>query len=82
MVKECRVLFDNETVAVVKYGDDEIQFPPIVGRPKSVFVKFENGKYSIVNKAEVEDRLEKNNKKTVKKKTTIRESEKDKYAIE
>ena len=50
MVKECKVLINNEEVTVVKFGDIEVQFPSIKKNCSSVFVNFENGKYSIVDK--------------------------------
>ncbi len=51
MIKECPVLLNNEAVTVVKYGDAEIQFPSIKKDAKKVNVKFDNGKYSIVDDA-------------------------------
>lgn len=50
MVKECKVLINNEEVTVVKFGDTEVQFPSIKKNCSSVFVNFENGKYTIVDK--------------------------------
>lgn len=50
MVKECNVLINNEEVTVVMFNNTEVQFPSIKKECKSVFVSFENGKYSIVEK--------------------------------
>lgn len=51
MIKECSVLLNNEAVTVVKYDDDiTIQFPSINRKAKTVFVKYEDGEYSIVDK--------------------------------
>lgn len=82
MIKECRVLLRNKVATVVKYDNIEIQFPPISESSKSVFVKYENGTYSIANDIEVNDASDKYNKKQMRKKTTNKESEKDKYGIE
>lgn len=82
MVKECRVLFTNKAVTVVKYGNDEIQFPSVAENLKSVFVKLENGKYFIVDKPEPEEAPEKNIRKAIRKKTTSKESEEDECVVE
>ena len=50
MVKECLVTLNNEAVTVVKFDNIDIQFPSIHKNEKTVFVKFEDGKYSIVDK--------------------------------
>ena len=50
MVKECPVLVNNDQVTVVKFNNTDVQFPSIKKNCKSVFVNFENGKYSIVEK--------------------------------
>ena len=52
MIKECPVILNNDVVTVVKFGDTEIQFSSIMKDVKTVKVKYENGKYSIVNHAE------------------------------
>ena len=49
MVKECTVILNNEAVTVVKFDDIEIQFPSIRKNDKTVFVKYEDGNYSIVD---------------------------------
>lgn len=80
MVKECKVLINNDIVTVVKYDDNtSIQFPSIHTKEKTVFINYENGKYSIVDK----DFKPKNSKKQVskkkssEKKTTIEENAKE-----
>lgn len=84
MVKECPVIMNNDAVTVVRFDGNDIQFPS-VGQEgaKTLNVKFENGKYSIVDHAEskventVDESVEvaepvkidvKKNKKTIKKK--------------
>jgi len=49
MTKECEVILNNKAVTVVKFDGKEIQFPSIHRNAKTVFVKFDNGSYSIVN---------------------------------
>ena len=51
MIKECPVILNNSSVSVVKFDNTEIQFPPVGKNTKSVKVKYENGKYSIVTDA-------------------------------
>ena len=53
MIKECPVIFNNDSVSVVKFGDTEIQFPAIGKEAKTVKVEYEDGKYSIVTEATV-----------------------------
>lgn len=79
MVKECKVIFNNDAVTVVKYCDTVVQLPSIMKDAKTVFVDYENGKYSVVNHTE-ENNVEiikdaeqtkvetKKNKKTIKSK--------------
>ena len=83
MIKECPVIENNDAVTVVRFDGNDIQFPS-VGQEgaKTLNVKFENGKYSIVDHAEetdpiVDESVEvaepvridvKKNKKTIKKK--------------
>lgn len=72
MVKECIVKINNDVVTVVTYGDIDVQFPSIHKDAKTLFVDYENGRYTIVDKdykpndATVE-------KKSTKKKTTNKE---------
>lgn len=49
MIKECQVLLQNEAVIVVRYGDIDIQFPHHEGNFRTVFVKYEDGRYTIVD---------------------------------
>jgi hypothetical protein len=48
MIKECQVILNNESVSVVKFGNTEVQLPPIGKDVNSVKVKCEDGRYSIV----------------------------------
>lgn len=72
MVKECIVKINNDVVTVVTYGDIDVQFPSIHKDAKTLFIDYENGRYTIVDKdykpndATVE-------KKSTKKKTTNKE---------
>lgn len=84
MVKECPVIINNDAVTVVRFDGIDIQFPSVnQENVKTLNVKFENGKYSIVDHAEekvekaideivnvtekTEDEIKKT-KKTIKKK--------------
>lgn len=55
MIKECLVLINNSSMTVVRYDSKEIQFPSIRKKAKTVFVKYENGKYEIVDKPDIID---------------------------
>lgn len=77
MIKECIVKLNNDVVTVVDYDGVDIQFPPIRKVVKTVFVSCKDGKYSIV-----EDKYKPNDataiqKKSIKKKTTNKESSKE-----
>lgn len=48
MIKECQVILNNESVSVVKFGDIEVQLPPIGKDAKTVKVECEDGRYSII----------------------------------
>lgn len=75
MVKECLVILNNEAVTVARYGNTDIQFPSIHRDAKTVFVNYEDGKYSIVDEKYKTESAEKSNrKKGTKKKTTNDES--------
>lgn len=78
MVKECLVKVNNEVITVVKYKNTDIQFPSIHKDVDTVFVNYEDGKYSIVDKdykpSSVEETL--TQKKGCIKKTTEKQSEK------
>lgn len=50
MIQECKIILNNEAVTVVQFGDIEVQFPSIRKNDKTIFVKYEDGNYSIVNK--------------------------------
>ena len=47
MIKECQVILNNESVSVVKFGDIEVQLPPIGKDAKTVKVECEDGRYFI-----------------------------------
>ena len=74
MVKECLVKLNNDVVTVVAFGDIDIQFPSIRKNAKTVFVNYEDGKYSIVDENFKTNRVDKNKRKDTYKKTTIEES--------
>lgn len=66
MTKECKVILNNSAVTVVKFGEIEVQLPPIQRNAKKVFVKFENDRYAVVDKLdELEVQTKKKSKKTI-----------------
>ena len=71
MIKECPILINNAIATVVKYDNIEIQFPKVQENTKTVFVKFDNGKYTIVNSQEYQKEIAKEmaNKTADKKET-------------
>ena len=77
MIKECPVILNNSSVSVVKFGNTEIQFPPVGKNTKSVKVKYENGRYSIVT-----DEVPVNIKKITFKKKQRKQSKRSKDCIE
>jgi len=71
MVKECRVILNNDVLTVVRFDDIDIQFPSIGKDVETVFVKHENDRYTIVDEKEKNDTVEKPKRKVSKKKTTL-----------
>lgn len=53
MTKVCKVLLNNGAVTVVRFGERDVQLPPIGRKADFVTVRFENGRYEAVaeNKA-------------------------------
>lgn len=70
MTKQCPVILNNKAVTVVKFDDIEIQFPSIHKDAETVFVKFEDDKYTIVENIE-EEKVVISHKKRNPKKTTV-----------
>ena len=54
MVKECKVLLRNQYVMVVDFNGKEIQMPSDHTDKDTVFVKYENDRYSITYNLEKE----------------------------
>ena len=52
MIKECEVKSNNDYCTVVKYGNTYVQLPSIKRDAKTVFVKYENDRYIVVDKPE------------------------------
>lgn len=72
MIKDCRIVLNNEAVTVVRFDDIDIQFPSIHKDAKSVRVLYQGGKYSIVD-SDYQEIVKDNKKKN--KKTTVEENE-------
>lgn len=47
MIKECKVLLNNEAVTVIQYGDIQVQIPAI-GRKATVVKVKDDGHYTVV----------------------------------
>lgn len=72
MVKECRVILNNDAVTVVRFDNIDIQFPSIKKDAKTVLVSYENNEYLLVDKSEtVKAVSEKPKQKVTKKKAPI-----------
>lgn len=71
MVKECRVIRNNDAYTLVRFDNIEIQFPPIGKDVEKVFVKHENDKYIIVDENDKKDTEEQPKKKISKRKAII-----------
>ena len=57
MVQECAVILNNSEVTVARFGNIEVQFPSIHKKAQTVFVKYEDGNYFIVEKP-VEEKID------------------------
>lgn len=64
MIKECKVVSQNDINAVVLFDNTRVQLPSSKIKSDTAFVKYENGRYSIVNKA---DYVKEKNKKAQSK---------------
>lgn len=81
MTKLCTVILNNEAVTVVKFDNIEVQLPSIHKDVKSVYVKYDNNRYTVVENIEDEkeeiviSHKKKNQKKTTVENTTVAETE-------
>lgn len=66
MIKECKVATDNELNMVILFNGSEIQMPSTKNNDKTVFVKCENNKYSLVDREIYIKSLKPTNKKSAK----------------
>lgn len=76
MVKNCRVLINNEAVTVIEYDGVLVQIPAIHREAKNINVILQNGRYIVVNDnyKELMASAAEKQKKKANKKTTIDES--------
>ena len=72
MIKECKVLFNNEAVTVIQYDDIQVQIPAI-GRKASVVKVKDDGHYTVVPD-DYSEPVEKKHR-TRKKKTPVASDE-------
>lgn len=66
LIKECNVVLHNEKVAVVDFNGKKIQVPNNALIGKTAYVKFENGKYMVVSKDELDKPKKKFKKENIK----------------
>lgn len=76
MVLKCPVLLNNDAVTVIKFNDVEVQIPAIERQASIVTVRFDNGKYSVVDdnyseESNVVDTPVYKTSKKIKKTTTV-----------
>ena len=76
MVKNCRILINNDAVTVVDFDGVEVQLPSIQREARFVKVCETNGIYSVVEDSYIEPVMEvtEKPKKKFYKKTTVDES--------
>lgn len=67
MIKDCKVLLNNELVTVVRFGEKDIQIPSIRRNATVVRILYENGKYTVVVDDYMHSKHRKATKKTTKK---------------
>ena len=74
MIKECKVLLNNDAVTVIRYGDIDVQIPAIKRNADTVKVK-NDGVYTVVpdNYSEPDDSVVKPNAR--KRKTPVKTEE-------
>lgn len=74
MIKDCKVLINNDAVTVVRFDGIDVQLPSIHRSVKTVRVNYDNGRYLIVDDDYIEpaslENEEKSKKKRMKKTTT------------
>lgn len=75
MTKECLVVLNNEVVTVVRFDDKDVQFPSIRKNTRTVFVNYEDGKYSIVDGCNAAKKTSKTKERTKFKKTTVKQED-------
>lgn len=80
MILECPVIINNNAVTVIKYGNIDVQFPSVRKDVKTLMVKCDNGKYSLVNHVEEIEPVVENETRTAeinnKQKKSKKQSEK------
>lgn len=84
MIKNCRVLINNEAVTVIDYDGVQVQIPSINREAQFVNVTFKNGHYTVVDDSytEIEPVIDEKPKKKANKKTTVDENAKNESVAE
>lgn len=73
MIKNCKVLINNEAISVIDYDGVQVQIPSIHKEAKTVNVVVENGRYIVVDDNYIEPVVKSTTKpkKKAAKKTTL-----------
>jgi hypothetical protein len=73
MVKECKVLINNDAVTVFQFDDEKVQVPAIGRKAKTVKVVAENGSFKVVDDdyKEQPKKVEEDKKKTIAKEEKV-----------
>lgn len=74
MIKECKVLLNNEAVTVIRYDDLDVQIPAIGRKARTVKVK-DDGHYTVVPDDYCEPAEEAEKPKARRKKTPVKAKE-------
>lgn len=76
MIKNCKVIINNKAVTVIKYGDIEVQIPPIKRNADFVRVIKKDNNYIVVDDNYTESAKVESvkTKKKPNKKTTVKKS--------
>ncbi len=77
MIKECKVILHNSAVTVVEYDGNKVQLPSVQDCGKLVYVKINDGKYTVISKEEYDESLKNTTKKSKKVKEKVEENEEE-----
>jgi len=58
MIKNCKVLINNEYVTVVDFGDRQVQLPSIKRKANCIKVEYKDGIYTVLPDDYIEQKVE------------------------